>query len=120
MIVSGISLAIPISVVRDFVRNGTGPRLGVTVQPVSLGQRGRLGLLVLDVDKGSPAEHASLLIGDLLVGASGTVFDSPADLADAIREAGRNVLKIRFMRGDHTREREVAISLLDSANREAA
>src|SRR5258708_4354116 len=61
MIVSGIALAIPIDAARDFMRNGAGPRLGVTVQPVSL------GLLVLSVDNGSPAERASLLIGDLLI-----------------------------------------------------
>ena len=119
MIVSGIALAIPISVVRDFMREGTGPRLGVTVQPVSLGRQGGLGLLVLSVEKGSPAEHASLLIGDLLVGANGTPLDSPADLADFIREAGKNILKLRFMRGDQTREREVAISLSDRATSEA-
>jgi len=120
MIVSGIALAIPIAVVRDFMRNGTGPRLGVTVRPVSLSQRGGLGLLVLSVAKGSPAEYASVLIGDLLVGANETVFDGPADLADSIREAGRDILKLRFMRGDRTREREVAISLMDRPNREAA
>ena len=120
MIVSGIALAIPIAVVWDFMKNGAGPRLGVTVQPVSLGQRGDLGLLVMSVDKGSPAEHASLLIGDVLVGANGTPFDSPADLADLLREAGKDILKLRFTRGDHRREREVAISLMDRANGEAA
>ena len=120
MIVSGIALAIPISVVTDFMRNGTGPRLGVTVQPVSFSQRVGVGLLVLSVAEGSPAEHASLLIGDILVGANETPFDSPADLADSIREAGKGVLKLRFMRGDHTREREVAISLMARANSEAA
>ena|SRR5437867_3687289 len=120
MIVSGIALAIPLSVARDFMTNGAGPRLGVTVQPVRLGRQRRLGLLVLSVDKGSPAEYASLLIGDLLVGANETPFDSPADLADSIREAGKQALRLRFTRGDHTREREVAISLLGRATSEAA
>jgi len=114
MIVSGIALAIPIAIVRDFVRNGIGPRLGVTVQPVSL------GLLVLSVEKGSPAEYASLLIGDVLTGANSSPFDSPSDLADSIREARKGIIKIRFTRGGHTREREVAISLMDRANCEAA
>jgi serine protease Do len=114
MIVSGSALAIPIDVVRDFMRNGAGPRLGVTVQPVSL------GLLVLSVEKESPAERASILIGDLLIGANETRFDGPEDLADSIREAGKNILRLRFMRGDHTREREVAISLGDRAYGEAA
>jgi serine protease Do len=114
MLVSGIALAIPIAIVGDFVRNGIGPRLGVTVQPVSL------GLLVLSVEKGSPAEYASLLIGDVLTGANETSFESPADLADSIREARKGIIKIRFTRGGHAREREVAISLIDRANREAA
>jgi serine protease Do len=120
MMVSGIALAIPVSVVRDFMRNGAGPRLGVTVQPVSLDRRGGLGRLVLSVDKESPAERASLLIGDILIGANETSFDAPADLADSIREAGKTILKLRFMRGDQTREREVAISLTDKAYGEAA
>jgi serine protease Do len=114
MIVSGIALAIPIDAAEDFMRNGVGPRLGVTVQPVSL------GLLVLSVDKGSPAERASLLIGDLLIGANETRFDGPDDLADSIREAGKNILRLRFTRGDHAREREVAISLGERAYGEAA
>jgi serine protease Do len=120
MIVSGSALAIPISLVWDFIRNGSGPRLGVTVQPVSLGQRGGLGLLVLSVDKESLAERASLLIGDVLIAANETSFDGPGDLADSIREAGKNILKLRFTRGDHKREREVAISLMDRAYGEAA
>ncbi|HEV2199994.1 MAG TPA: trypsin-like peptidase domain-containing protein [Bryobacteraceae bacterium] len=120
MIVSGIALAIPISAVWDFIRNGTGPSLGVTVQPVNLGPRRGLGLLVLSVERGSPAEYASLLIGDLLVGANGTPFDIPADLADSIRETGKHTLKLQFIRSDSAREREVAIQLRDGANREAA
>jgi S1-C subfamily serine protease len=120
MIVSGIALAIPIGVVREFMKNGAGPKLGVIVRPVSLGQRGSLGLLVLGIDKKSPAEHASLLIGDLLIGANETPFDSPADLADCLRDADKDILRLRFLRGDHTREREVTISLMDTANSEAA
>ena len=119
MIVSGIALAIPTSVVRDFMINGAGPRLGVTIQPVRLDRHTGLGLLVLSVEKDSPAEHGSLLIGDILVGANQTTFDSPADLADSIRE-GKGVLTLRFMRGDHTREREVAIALAARAASEAA
>jgi serine protease Do len=120
MVVSGVALAIPTATVWDFIRNGTGPRLGVTVEPVRLGRRGRLGLLIMDVNRGSPAEYASLLVGDLLIGANDTAFDSPSDLACSVREAGNGVLKLRFVRGDHTQEREVAISLVNWINREAA
>jgi serine protease Do len=120
MVVSnGIALAIPSSIVAEFARKGAGPRLGVTVQPVTLtGQR--LGLLVLSVEEGSPAERASLLIGDILVGANGGSLREPEDLPDSIAAAANGVLGLRFLRGDHTRERRVAIALFDRARREAA
>lgn len=107
----GMALAIPASVVRDFIRNGAGPRLGVTIRPVGWGRRRRLGLLVLNVEPGSPAEYASILAGDLLIGADASPFDSPADLADSIVYARAGILKLRFVRGDPAREREVAVSL---------
>jgi serine protease Do len=119
MIVSGIALAIPIAIAKDFMMNGAGPRLGVTVQPVSLSHRAGVGLLVLSVDRGSPAEHASLLMGDVLVGANDCPFDSPADLADSLREDGKDVVKLRFMRGDRSCEREVAIALTRPMNEAA-
>jgi serine protease Do len=119
MIVSGIALSIPVSTVWDFVKNGAGPRLGVTIQPVSLGGRGGAGLLVLTVDQDSPAERASLLIGDVLIGANEKSFESPEDLADSIRESAK-ILKLRFTRGNHAQEREVAIPLRDRACGEAA
>ena len=112
MIVAGVALAIPIAVVRDFVENGSGPRLGATLRPVNLGRHQAIGLLVLGIDKGSPAERASLLIGDVLIAANTASFDSPSDLADLIREARNDVLRLRFLRGDRSREREVAISLI--------
>jgi serine protease Do len=115
----GIALAIPGSVAWDFVRNGPSPRLGVTVKPVNPGARTSLALLVLSVEKGSPADYASLLIGDLLVGSNAIRFASPADLTDSIDEAGQGILKLRFLRGDRAREREVAISLANRSGRGA-
>jgi serine protease Do len=116
----GMALAVPSPVAWDFVRNGPTPRLGVTVQPVSPSEPGGLVLLVLSVERGSPAEHASLLVGDLLVGANETRFASPADLADSVSEVGKGILKLRFLRGDRAREREVAISLANRSGREGA
>jgi serine protease Do len=120
MIVAGIALAIPVSAVLDFIQSGAGRRLGVTVRPVDLGRRGGLGLLVLNVEGGSPAENASLLIGDILTRANEVPFDAPGDLADSIREAGANPLKIRFLRGDRAREREVAVAMAHHPHSEAA
>jgi len=115
----GLALAIPGSVASDFMRNGASPRLGVAIQAVNLG-RNAVGLLVMSVEPGSAAEYASLLIGDVLIGANGRNFESPADLTDAIADAGRSVLKLRFLRGDRTRVREVALSLAARSCREAA
>ncbi len=115
----GIALAVPIAAVEEFVQNGAGPRLGVTIQPVRW-RRDGIGLLILSVDPGSPAGKASLLMGDLLVGTAQNRFTGTADLFDAIREAGLGRLKLRFLRGDRLHEREVVISLDNRFTQEAA
>jgi serine protease Do len=116
----GIALAIPSSVAADFVRYGPVPRLGVAVRPVTFGDRGGIALLILSVEKGSPADQASLLIGDLLIGANETRFASLDNLAESISAAHKGILKLRFLRGDRVREREVAISFHGRPEREAA
>ncbi len=114
MIVSGgIALAVPSATVEEFVRKGPRPRLGVTIQPVRLNRQNGHGLVILSIEVGSPAEQASLLIGDVILGTT-------ADLADSIAEAGSGLLKLRFLRGDHSREREVVILLPARLTREAA
>jgi serine protease Do len=114
---TGIALAVPASAVAAFVRNGSGPLLGVTIRPVELGSR-RLGLLVLEVSAGSMAAEASLMIGDILIGANGSRFEASADLSLALAESAGAVLKLRFYRGERSREREVAVQI--GATRKAA
>lgn len=121
MIVSGgIALAIPSATVADFLQHGASPRLGVAVRPVRLDRRNNIGLLILSVDQGSPAEHASLLIGDVLIGTDKAPFTMAADLADAIAESRSPRLKLQFFRGDRKREREVVVSLEGRFASEAA
>jgi S1-C subfamily serine protease len=87
---------------------------------VRVNRRNGLGLLILSVDQESPAERASLLIGDLLIGAQEATFTTAADLTDALAEADSGRLKLRFLRGDNPRGREVVICLGDRLTREAA
>jgi serine protease Do len=111
MIAGGLALAVPSNAVGDFLsgRGGSGPRLGVTLQPVPL-QRGSLGYLLLQVDPDSAAARASLIIGDLLIEAGGKRFTSAGDLGDALESAG-DVLELRFLRGDRRRTRATSVRL---------
>jgi serine protease Do len=108
----GLALAVPSNTVTDFLRRGTsGVTLGVTVRPVLLEDRRSVGLLVLEVATGGAAAAASLLIGDVLLGANGDRFRSVDDLSDAIETAPGGILTLRFVRGERRKEREVAVRL---------
>src|SRR5581483_1629909 len=107
---TGLGLAIPSETALDFIRRGARPSVGLTVQPIHLNSAGAIGLLVLDVRANSPAERASLLIGDVLTGVDGRTLRSADDLSDAIDRA-EGVLTVGFLRGDRRAEREVTIQL---------
>ncbi len=110
MIVSGgLALAVPVNTVEQFLRSGPSVELGVTVQPVRLPSR-VFGLLVTEVSNGSPAEFASLLPGDVLVGANGCPFRSPGDLMENIEASEGSALSLEFVRGD-TGRRRVSVRL---------
>jgi serine protease Do len=114
----GLALAIPSESVVDFLKRGSRPALGVVVRPAA-DPAGRVGLLLLEVIAGSPAEGASLLIGDLLISVNGRDLRSVEDLGDAIDESAGGILKIGFMRGDRRTQREVSV-VLSASRREAA
>jgi serine protease Do len=111
MIAGGLALAVPSNAVGDFLngRGVCGPRLGVTLQPVPL-RGGALGYLLITVDPDSAAERASLMIGDLLIAASGKPFASVDDLSDTLDSAGET-LDLQFLRGDRRRTRSTAVRL---------
>ena len=112
MIVSGgLALAVPVNTVRAFIDAGPSAGLGVTVRPVRVPQRRKLGLLVLEVNPGGPADAASLMAGDILTGADGTDFSAIDDLSDAIERSAGRLLALRFMRGGLDRTREVRVDL---------
>lgn len=110
VVAGGVALAIPSDNVADFLKRGSRPALGVVVRPIV--ERSRdVGLLVLEVIPNSPAENASLLIGDLLVSVNGRRIESMDDLGDAIDQSSGALLKIGFFRGDRRKEREVSVRL---------
>jgi serine protease Do len=106
MIAGGLALAVPSNSVTQFLRRGAErPGLGVVVRPVLE------GILVLEVQPGSPAARSSLMIGDLLIGANGRRFESIEDLGEAIHSSQGGVLRLQFLRGDRAVRRETAVHL---------
>jgi len=71
----------------------------------------RIGLVLVDIEPGSPAARASLLPGDILVGSEARVFSSAADLAEILRSSEPRVLRLEFLRGDYERIRKVSVAV---------
>jgi len=114
MVVGRLALAIPSNAVSDFL--AAGPRsawLGVTVHPVRLPRANghTFGLVLLEVEPDSPAAQASLMAGDILLGADEMPFHSVDDLARAIDGQGLRLLRFEFLRGDYSRVRRVTVRL---------
>jgi serine protease Do len=112
-----LALAIPSNVVADFLTaDSSDGWLGVTLYPVQVPRPGRsgsntFGLVVLEVEPGSPAAQASLLAGDILLGAEDQPFALLEDLSRALRGAGPRAVRLEFLRGDYARLRRVTIQL---------
>jgi serine protease Do len=116
MVAGGLALAIPSNTVRDFLSAGPESAwLGVTIHPAQIpraaGSGKRFGLVVLEVEPGSPADLASLLPGDILLGAEDKPFGAVEDLASALHGGASRVLRFEFLRGDYSKVRRVSIQL---------
>jgi serine protease Do len=116
MVAGGLALAIPSNAVRDFLSAGPANAwLGVAVHPVqiprSAGTGKRFGLVVLEIEPRSPADSASLLAGDILLGTEEKPFAAIEDLARALQGSGPRVLRVEFLRGDYSKIRRVAVQL---------
>jgi S1-C subfamily serine protease len=117
MVAGRLALAIPSNAVRDFL--AVGPRsawLGVAVHSVRLpcASGHKFGLVLLEVEPGSPAAQASLMAGDILLGTEEKPFQSLDDLAEAMDGKGLRLLRLEFLRGDYSRVRRVTVRLGDS------
>jgi serine protease Do len=116
MVAGRLALAIPSNAVRDFLSAGPANAwLGVTLHPAAIpraaGAGKTFGLVVLEVEPGSPADLASLLPGDILLGTEEKSFAAIEDLARALQGSGPRVLRVEFLRGDYSRIRRVAVQL---------
>ena len=116
MIVGGrpganLALAIPSArVVRFVSESGQGGEVGMTVRPVRIEKENALGFLILETQPGLPAQQASLLMGDLIVGVNERRFQTLSDLEEAIAEAP-NVLALQFRRGGGRQDRTATLVL---------
>jgi serine protease Do len=116
MVAGRLALAIPSNRVCDFLSAGPASAwLGITIHPAliprSAGGEKTFGLVVLEVEPGSPADLASLLPGDILLGVEEKPFTAIEDLAGALQGGGPRVLRVEFLRGDYTRIRRAAVQL---------
>jgi len=114
MVAGRLALAIPSNDVRRFLLGKAKKNwLGVSLTPVRLphGSRQSFGLLVLGIELGSPAANASLLQGDILLGADEKEFHTSDDLADVLEQGNAEPLRVEFLRGDYRRVRKVSVAL---------
>jgi serine protease Do len=116
MVAGRLALAIPSNAVRDFLSSGpANVWLGVTVHPALIPRptagNKTFGLVILEVEPGSPAATASLLPGDILLGTEEKEFEAIEDLAGVLQSEGPRVLRFEFLRGDYARIRRVAVQL---------
>lgn len=96
--------------------------LGVRTQPVELPAALRdsqaagqaTGLLVVQVEPGSPAEKAGLILGDMLLALGGAGVEDGEALRHGLRsmEAGQEVV-VRLLRGGEARDVTVVLGALD-------
>ena len=113
MVAGRLGLAVPSNEVARLLSGETPQFLGVTLRPVPVTAEGRerLGLMILELVPDSTASRASLLPGDILVGADGRFFSALEDLEDALQGSAERVLRLQFVRGDPSKLRSVAIQL---------
>jgi len=91
--------------------------LGIRSQPVaipeslqtSLGRAQSSGLLLVNVDEGSPAAQGGLIVGDILVGMDGQAVSDPDDLLVALGDLGGKTAVLEFLRGGQLQTRSLTV-----------
>lgn len=116
MVAGRLALAVPSNAVSDFLAaDPIDAWLGVIVAPVRVprpGSRSKaFGLVLLEVEPGSPASNASLLPGDILLGTDEKSFSSLDDLAASLKGSGPRLVRLAFLRGNYEHFRRVTVQL---------
>jgi len=116
MVAGRLALAVPSNAVTNFLAaDPIDAWLGVTVAPVRVprpGSRAKtFGLVLLEVEPGSPAANASLMAGDILLGTDEKSFASVDDLASSLQGSGPRLVRLAFLRGNYERFRRVTVQL---------
>ncbi|GAA5513403.1 putative serine protease HtrA [Deinococcus carri] len=73
------------------------------------GRGGRVGLTVVQVEEGSPAAQAGLLVGDVLLALDGEVMRDPRELLERVRERAGEPLRLRVLRGGQETDLTVTV-----------
>jgi S1-C subfamily serine protease len=64
------------------------------------GLGGGASLLIVSIADGSPAEKAGMMLGDVVLEASGNALEGPDDLLDALSSVAKNgAVTVKFLRG---------------------
>jgi serine protease Do len=114
MVAGRLALAIPGNAVKSFLNTGASAAwLGASVYPARIPSRGKklFGLVVLEIQQGSPAATASLLPGDVLLGTEEQTFASVEDLRLLLEGSGTRQVRLEFLRGNYDRIRKVTLLL---------
>ncbi len=121
MVISGgLALAIPSRLVQLFLkRDKSGFSLGVVVRPVRLKDRS-VGMMILELTPGGAADRASLLPGDVLVGANYARFRTAEDLEALTGDGAGSVVTLDFYRAGQGSLRRVALQVERKAGLSAA
>ncbi|WP_425145005.1 S1C family serine protease [Deinococcus sp.] len=104
-----LPLAAAVKVAGILAERGRVPQgyLGVGTQPVRFPSaeagsgrgRGRLGLTVVRIEEGSPAQAAGLKVGDVLLALNGEALKHPAALHEEIRRRAGEQADLNVLRG---------------------
>jgi len=114
MVAGRLALAIPGNVVKTFLNAGASSAwLGASVYRTWIPMTGKrlFGLVVLEIQPGSPAAAASLLPGDILLGTEEQKFSNLDDLRRLLEGSGARQVRLEFLRGDYHRVRRVTLLL---------